>query len=198
MKKIGPYIAQTVAIALLILSVVFDVNIPFFKEGLISLWIVLTLYFSFIKTPDLQEKRLYLTTQNDSAAKHTNFIMGLFIIIGGALYYYYTKEIQLFLILLMIQSALLIFVYFYKKTETKGLSILIKNQKLHYAIGKIHQEMTLEEIENVRIHKNEIVISRAQKKKNYISFLELKPKEVHDAASFFKQNLDQQLVTIEP
>ena len=97
----------------------------------------------------------------------------------------------------MIQSVLLIFVNFYKKTETKGLSILIKDKKLHYSIGKTNQEMTLSEIENIRIHQNEIIISRAQKKKNYISFLELKPKEVQDAASFFKQNLGQKLVTIE-
>jgi hypothetical protein len=196
-SNVSTYIVPAIVIALFILTRVFNVEILFFKEGILGLWIVLTLYFSFIKIPDLNEKRIYLTTQNDSAFKHGNLILGSFMIIGVVLFYYFTKEVKLLLILLIIQSALLIFIHFYKKTETKGLSIYIKDQQLHYSIGKDSKEISLKEIEEVSIQTNRIIISREEKKKNYISFLELSQDEIKQAVSFFKSILNPKAVNIE-
>lgn len=197
MKNTTQLLTQAIAIVLIVATLVFKDSIPYFAEAVLSLWILLTIYFGFVKTPNLSEKRLYLTTQNDSASLHTNLILGLFMIVGGGFYYYYTKEFRLILWLLMVQSTFLIFLNFYKKTETKGLSILVKDQRLQYSIGKEHKKIILQEIKNVQIQKDRIIISREEQKKNYLSYLELNPDEVKQAASFFRSILNQKAVTSE-
>jgi len=197
MKKAYTYLASLLAIIFLVFTIFFANSVPLFKESILSLWIVLTLYLGFLKIPDIKEKRIHLTTQNDSTSVHQNLIFGLFIIIGGSLYYYYTKEVNLFLSLLMFQSVLLIFLNFYKKTESKGLSIYIKDENLHYSIGKDQKKVNVQEIEYVTIRKDQIVINRKQQKKNYISFLELSSKEIKDVDSFFKHFLPQKSIQLQ-
>lgn len=187
-KKNKVLITQIFAIGIILLSISFGEYLLYVKEGFLGLWIILTIYLNFIRIPNLKEKTIYLSTQNDNAIVHQNLILGSAIIIGGAVYYYFDKEINLFLSLLMFQAILLIFLNFYKKQTTKGLHIKIEDDELSYVIGKTDKTLKLSEIQKIDIKPSEIIISRDQNKKNYLSFLDLNKDEIKEISSFLRSS----------
>ena len=194
MKHIKKNVIFGICLVIFFVSVFFEDKIPFFNETLLGIWMMITVYFELIKNPKVSDKQIYLTTQNDHSFAHGRLILGLFILVGGFLFYNVTGKLNLLFYLLMIQAGLSIFLNFYKKSESKGLSIEASNGLLEYHMSVISKKIALSEITKVSIAPDEIVIYRNQERKNYISFLELNISEVRIAKQFFAQLIHQQVI----
>ncbi len=191
MKKKTLFLNEAIYTALIVSSFFFD--IPYFFEAIVSLWIISTIY-SLFYSKDFQKEQIYLSTKNDIGTKHTQLIFGIIFLIVSSIGLYYWNEKKILLILILVQSILMITIYLSKKEIAKGLFIRIEKDKLIYDIAKIHKEIFLNEINRIDIMDDQIIIARQNEKKNYILFLEMNKEEKRKALTFFKRNLNTNII----
>jgi HAMP domain-containing protein len=196
MVKVKKYAKYGLFLAFFLLTFFFSNYIPYHLEIIIGFWILTMVYTYFIKTPDPKVSKIHLTTQNDESFIHLRFVFGILVFIVAYIVSKDDEETTVLAVLLIVQALLLIFVNFYRKKETKGLSIAVKEDRLGYSIGKVSKEMLVQEIVGIKIGPNEIVIDRGENRKNYLSFLNLSTDEIDSSKQFFHRILDPKLVIV--
>lgn len=196
MTEVHKYAKYGLFLVFFLLAFFFSNYIPYHLEIIIGFWILTMVYSYFIKTPDPKVTKIQLTTQNDESFIHLRFIFGILVLIVAYIVSKDEEQTTVLTELLIVQALLLIFVNFYRKKETKGLSIAVKGDRLGYSIGKERKEMRVQEIVGITLGPNEIVINRGENRKNYLSFLNLSTDEIDSSKQFFHRILDPKLITV--